>query len=103
MQSAAFKILNDSKELSLTQKQIEMFTITNAYGIQEVITPEGIENNLLLEDKIFLLNNIIESEMVKITKWYEDNDFGLDFTINLKCPHCNKESKREVPLEDFFF
>jgi hypothetical protein len=103
IQAEAFKIVKEIKNMTMDQKKIEIFTIINALSIVAVITPDGREENIPLEDKIFLMNNITQSEMEKIVKWTEDNNFGLDFTFSIKCPHCNKETKREVPLDDFFF
>ena len=103
MQAEAFKIVKEIKNMTTDQKKIEIFTIINALCITAVTTQDGREENIPLEDKIYLMNNITQPEMEKIVKWTEDNNFGLDFTFSIKCPHCNKEVKREVPLDDFFF
>jgi len=101
MQKEAFKITNNLKNVTENQKRAETMTVTTAMAIQSIITPDGKEIPLL-EDKIFLVNNITQGEVEKIREWFEDHDFGIDFSFDTVCPHCGDKSRREVPMEDFF-
>ena len=90
-------------DLTDNQKQSELSEIMYAMSIESIITPEGESNNISLEDKRYLLQNILQSEMEKILKWHNDHDFGISFIIPVKCIHCGDEARREIPLENFFF
>lgn len=89
--------------LSDVEKQITLMDYINAMCIKSVITPEGEDEGLSIEDKIYLLNNIVPDEMMKITEWFSAHDFGIDFTLKIVCPHCKNTVDREIPLESFFF
>jgi hypothetical protein len=106
MQSESFRIISTRQGAPMTdsQKRIESITMTTAFGIKAIITPDGDKNEALsIQDKIYFLDNITQPDMEKIQKWYDAVDFGIEFKFNVKCPHCGKEEMREVPLEDFFF
>ncbi|HRR48413.1 MAG TPA: hypothetical protein P5293_00335 [Bacteroidales bacterium] len=90
-------------EVSDAEKAIHTMTAILALAIQGIITPDGEEKDLSIEDRIYLLDSLTEQEEVKLPKWFEKYDFGVDFSINIKCPQCGYQSKRDVPLEDFFF
>jgi len=102
MQQKVFSLFNDNKDLTETQKNVEMITYVQALSVKSIITPDGDVNNNF-DDALFLLNNIRQMDQEKITTWFNDNDFGLEFSFKQKCPHCGIEAKREIPLEDFFF
>lgn len=98
-----FKEKYKNKDVSEIEKTIDIATTLYALAISGVITPEGEETNLPLDEKIFLLNNIQQSEQDKISKWFEDNDFGIDFSFDVKCKHCDFTERRVVPVENFFY
>jgi hypothetical protein len=102
MQKNAFVITNAMKNMKDNQRRAESMIVITASAIKAVITPDGREEPSL-EDKVYLLNNTSQAEMEKINEWYEKNDFGLDFSFDTKCPHCNEESRREIPVESFFY
>lgn len=91
------------KEYTDIQKAVMVATITNALCVESIITPEGEEKDVELVDKIYFLDNLTQTEMEKISKWFNDNDFGLDFVITAKCEHCGDEVKRDIPVENFFY
>jgi len=105
IQLDALEILKNSTkntELTELQRAVMLSTITNALCIKSVITPEG-EEEIDINDRIYLLDNLTQDEMAKLTEWFESKDFGLDFTIPIKCEHCGNSTKREIPLDSFFY
>ncbi len=90
-------------DVSDAEKAIHTMTAILALAIRGIITPDGEEKDLSIEDRVYLLDALTEQEEVKLPKWFEKYDFGVDFSINIKCPQCGYQSKRDVPLEDFFF
>ncbi len=103
MQRTAIEKVNIMDALSDTQKAVELSTLLFAMAIEEIITPAGVDKNLKLEERQYLIDNISQSSMEKISEWYEKNDFGVKFTFDIKCIHCGFLEKRDIPLENFFF
>jgi hypothetical protein len=99
MQEAAQRLVGSLKDE--IKKRVESISFSTAMGIKSIITPDGRED-VSVEDKVFLLENLTQFEYEKINKWYEENDFGMEFAFTAKCPHCGTEERREIPLEDFF-
>ncbi len=85
------------------QKTINITTSLYALCIKSIITPEGEDTDLPLEEKIFLLDNIQQKEHDLLSQWFESNDFGIDFSFDVKCSHCGYTEKKAVPVENFFY
>lgn len=94
---------DDINSVNDIQKTIDITTSLYALCIKSIITPEGEEADLPLEEKIFLLDNIQQTEHDKISKWFDANDFGIDFSFDVKCSHCGYTERKAVPVENFFY
>lgn len=93
-----FKRLND------TQMAAEMQLYTHALGIDSIETEQyGVESDLSIDDKKFLIENVPTSGYEKIKDWYEDNFFGVDFNYNVSCIKCRHMEEIQIPLESAFF
>lgn len=108
IQQKAFDMFSEKhkdniKDINDVQKTIDITTSLYALCMKSIITPEGEETDLPLEEKIFLLDNIQQSEHDKISKWFESNDFGIDFSFDVKCSHCGYSERKAVPVENFFY
>ncbi len=106
MQKEAIKRFNDShndEEVSEIQRTIEITTFLYALSIVSITTPNGTDENLSLEDRIFFLDNIQQSEQELITSWFDKNDFGIDFSFNVVCNQCKNAETKAVPVENFFY
>ena len=90
------------KNLSNTQKQIEMAIINMALSIQSIQTPDGLDEEIPLEKKIEFLETLPKFEFEKVKEWFSENDFGIDLTVRKKCPHCDYETFEVMPLTNFF-
>lgn len=97
-QKDAYKTIN--KKLRPTEKQVEMVLADISCSIKAIVTSEGIEEPPI-EAKMDFIGNLPASEYDKITKWYRDNDFGIDLNITIYCPDCGKEETTQVPLNNF--
>jgi hypothetical protein len=96
--SNVFRGMND------TQSATEMQIYTTALGIEAVYTPDyGWEENLPLEEKKFLVENIPTGEFERMKSWYDDNFFGVDFKFEMRCVHCGHSKLIEIPIENAFF
>lgn len=106
MQIIAFNMIKEkykNGEMNEIQRTLELTTILYALSIESIITPEGEESDVSMEDKIFLLDNIQQSEQEKISNWYDVNDFGIDFSFDVECMHCHNKERKAVPVENFFY
>jgi hypothetical protein len=93
----------DINKVSEIEKTLDVTTTLYALCIKGVITPEGEETDLPLEERIFLLDNIKQEEQEEISKWFDKNNFGIEFSFDAKCLHCGHTEKKEVPVENFFY
>jgi len=116
-QIAAFAFVDEIKEdLTPIQKAVESAMVLNSIAIKSVTTPEGKDEEVSLEDKKYLLENIPRPMYEKITEWFENNTFGYNFVLDIECRHTKPSGKKGVPskrcgfkqetiipLENFFF
>jgi len=115
-QKVAAAIVEETEILGNMQKLAEMSLIATAIAIKIIVTPDGEDTETTIEDKLFLLESLPQMQFQKVTNWFETNNFGLDFTFNLKCPHiappirkggpgkpCDFKQEMDIPVEDFFF
>ena len=90
------------KNLSVSQKQVEMVIADIASSIKSITTPEGKEE-LPIQKRMDFIGKLPRNEYDKLSEWYQENDFGIDLNIEIKCPHCSVESEKIVmPLDNFF-
>jgi len=89
--------------LSNLQTSAEMQTLFHACAIDKVETPDGIDENINMIDKVYLIDNIPTSEYDKIREKIEEISFGLDLTYKVKCRACDFEQDTIVPVENNFF
>lgn len=116
-QKVATAIVNESSaEMGNMQKMAQMSLIATAIAIKIIVTPDGEDTETTIEDKLFLIESLPQMQFEKITDWFENNNFGVDFTFKMKCPHilppkrkggpgklCSFEEKADIPIENFFF
>ena len=102
-QKEALYSVKRKKGLGETEKLAEITWQTQARTIKAIITPEGEVENITLEDKMYLINNLPQNLYEIMTKWYDDNDFGIKLEHETKCRHCDWSEKTEIPLDSFFF
>jgi hypothetical protein len=116
-QKVAAAIVNESEEqMGDMQRLAEMSLIATAIAIKIIVTPEGEDTEAIIEDRLFLIESLPQAQFTKITDWFENSNFGLDFEFKLKCPHiippirkggpgklCSYEEEMDIPIDDFFF
>ena len=90
------------KNLSNIELAVEAQTGTYASAVTKVHAEEEVLENVSLEDKIFILDNIISDVFDQFTNWFSDKEFGVEFAKDMKCFSCGHEQKMDIPLSDFF-
>ena len=103
-QKLAYDILREAPEISEMQKTAELGTIISALTIKTIITPDGKDSDVSLEDKIFFVENISTQMYEKIADFSSKN-FGVDFKTTIKCKGkgCKETKTVNIPPENFFF
>lgn len=96
------QFLDTSKGRSEVQINSGIQTGLFAAGIEAVVTPDGVEDDLDIQSRIYLVDNTPTSGFEKIKNWYEDNDFGVDMEISVSCSNCGYSETTDVPMGDFF-
>jgi hypothetical protein len=96
---------SSDSELQGMQKLAEISVVATALAIKSIVTPEGADDSVSLEDRVFFLDSLSQQEFETVTGWFEENSYGIDFEFELKCHHepCSFKQKIEIPLENFFF
>ena len=89
--------------LSNLQITAEMQTLFHACAIDKIETPDGVDENINMTDKVYLVDNIPTSEYDKIREKIEEISFGLDLSYKVKCRACDFEQDTIVPVENNFF
>ena len=92
-----------AQHLTDMQKQAEVQILYHACAIDKIETPEGIDENLKLGDKKYLIENIPTSEYDKIRKALDEFSFGVDLSYKIGCNQCGYSQTVQVPIENNFF
>lgn len=90
------------KKLKGREKEIETATTLYASCIQKINSVEGIVENVPLSDKLFILDNLTSSQFDEFKDWFEKNEFGVSFDVDVECTACDFSDKQSIPLSDFF-
>lgn len=99
-QKEAFSVID--KNLSDTEKQIEMILSNLAQCIKSIDTPDGKEENLSIKDKMEFVGDLPATDYDSIKEWFNENDFGIDLKIKVKCNDCEYESIENMEMTNFF-
>lgn len=93
------------RNMTETQQQAEIQTLYHAVSVDKIVLPDGTEEgeNLTIDDKKYLIDNIPTGEYEKIQEKLDEMSFGIDLTYKLKCIQCDYEHETIVPLERNFF
>jgi hypothetical protein len=98
-----FEIANEEcKGMGATEKETDTVVWMLAASIDDIITPQGPQPGVTIYDKKYLLENLPQPLYRKIQTWHEENKFGPNMTVKVKCPHCKNEAEQDVTDLDFF-
>ena len=104
-QKSIYDMLDESKKLNTQQKIIEAATMSIAASIDTFITGDELDSDVEFKEKVNIVNNFLSAETFDLLKqWIVDNDFGIQFKINLICMNesCCRGEEYGIPLDGFF-
>jgi len=93
------------KDITGSARDMEASIHMYALCIDSITTPDGIDTNLPINDKRFIIENIPKGIFDEIRNWYTDNNFGIEFSHKVTCTmsNCLNEKYIDLPLDNFFF
>lgn len=93
------------EHLTPLQKQAEIGILYNACAIDKVETESGVDENLKISDKKYLIENIPTGAYDKIRDKLDDITFGVDLRYKAQCQKtdCDYKFETMVPIENNFF
>ena len=98
------KIKDEQEIFNLGLKsEPELLLSVIAVSIKSIMTPEGDQDDLSVQDKIYFTDNIPQQLYEKLTDWHEQYTFGIDMSQKVICKHCKKESDFTLDADNFFF
>ena len=83
--------------------EAELLLSIIAISVKSIMTPDGDQDDLTLDDKIFFTDNIPQPMYEKLTQWHDDFHFGINMQKKVKCIHCKKDSDFTLEADNFFF
>ena len=92
-----------SDKLTDLQKQAEVQILYHACAIDKVETEDGIDENLKITDKKYLIENVPTRYYDMIRDKIDEISFGLDLKYKVRCGKCNFNYETLVPVENNFF
>jgi len=92
-----------SKSMTETQKAYMFQVLFHACAIDKIETPNGMDENIPIKDRIYFIEQITIQQMEKIKEKIDDMSFGWELENKVKCPHCGYERKEPIPMQQNFF
>jgi hypothetical protein len=94
-------IIKKRKLESQAEKQFAMLSGVIKKVIASINDVES-EVSLSSEDKVDFFENLSSGDLDKITKFFENVDFGVKMPFDFKCEKCGHESTEQVNIAVFF-
>lgn len=91
------------KNMSDNAKAYMFQVLFHACAIDKIETPNGIDNEIPIKDRIYFVEQIPMNEMEKIKDKIEEMGFGYKLENKVKCVHCNFEHVEDIPIQNNFF
>jgi Zn finger protein HypA/HybF involved in hydrogenase expression len=95
-------VKHNTKGMTENEREAESALFMEAMAINEIITPQGVQEGVNIFDKKYLLEQLPQPLYDKIGNWHEENKFGPDLEIKIKCPHCKEEMEQTITNLNFF-
>lgn len=91
------------KNMSNIQLAAEYQILFHACAIDKIEVPDGVDENLRLSDKIYLIEQIPTGEFDKIREKVNEMAFGIDLVYTIHCNKCKSKQEIDIPIQENFF
>lgn len=102
-QKADMKANYFKQNMTDMQRSYMFQVLFHACAIDKIETPNGIDDNIPMKDKMFFIEQIPMNEMDKIKERVESMSFGWKLEKKVKCIHCGFEHNEQIPIQQNFF
>lgn len=92
-----------TKQMTDIQKSYIFQVLFHACAIDKIETPNGIDENINIKDRVYFIENIPMQQMDVIKKELEKMAFGWELENKIQCVHCGHESIESIPIQQNFF
>ena len=96
-------INNIDKSLTDNQKSAELVISMVAGSINNIVVNGEVIDDMSFEDKKYFVEESPTTIYHTITGWLENNEYGTDFNIKIKCHSCDHGIEFNATPENFFF
>jgi hypothetical protein len=91
------------KNMTPTQQGYMFQVAFHACAIDKIETPNGIDENISMKDRIYFIEQIPMQHMEILKEKIDDMSFGWQLQQKVKCIHCNFEHVNDIPIQQNFF
>jgi len=85
-------------------QQAYMFQIAfHACAIDKIETPNGIDENISMQDRIYFIEQIPMGFMEVLKEEIENMGFGWKLQNKIECVHCKYKFTEDIPIQQNFF
>jgi cytochrome c-type biogenesis protein CcmH/NrfF len=91
------------KKRSEKHQMYMMQVLFHACAISKIETPNGMDENISLKDRMYFIEEIPMDEMRLIKDRVDEMAFGLKLEQKTKCVHCGFEHIDDIPIQNNFF
>lgn len=91
------------KKLTDHQKAYIFQVAFHACAIDKIETPNGIDENISMKDRIYFIENMPMGAMEKIKDAIDNMGFGWDLENKVECIHCGFKHVEQIPIQQNFF
>lgn len=103
-QKEIYRLANVGKG-TIEEKMSNVVTMSVAQSMDTFYADSEEDSDVSFEDKSDLVDNgIPTSGFETLKQWLVDNDYGIDFTVDITCmnPECKHEDVFDIPIDNFF-
>jgi hypothetical protein len=91
------------KSLNDSQKSAELVVSMVASSIDSIVVNGELIDNMSFQDKKYFLEELPTTIYHEMSKWLQQNEYGTNFNIKIKCHSCGNEVEFNATPESFFF
>ncbi len=91
------------KTMSDSQQGYMFQVLFHACAIDKIETPNGLDENISMKDRMYFIEQIPIQEMDKIKDKLDEMEFGWKLESKVECVHCKYKYTQEIPIQKSFF
>jgi predicted Zn-ribbon and HTH transcriptional regulator len=102
-QKADMKKHHFPKGMTNVQRAYIFQVLYHACAIDKIETPNSVDENIPMKDRIYFIENIPMGQMEKLQEVIDSMSFGWEMEHKVRCNHCGYERVEPIPMAQSFF